>query len=204
MVPILVQVALYAYCTVSSVYLAASGYHSCSAQSSLTSNVWVLCDSWVSLNNTSAGPWDTMTDCWHYSDRLSRWCHPHKSLPLPKTRWLINIHSVSYIFLHCLNIKYLTLFYSHSIWIHNRVVQNVFWPVIVAIAESSNRDGKGLPHRVQCVLDHLRLMADGEPAGKITDMMPLKGEHVYIAHIVPVKIIPHHLSAASSAMIQKA
>lgn len=42
----------------------------------------VLCESWVGLNNTSAGPWDTMTDCWHYSDRPSnRWCHPNEKIP---------------------------------------------------------------------------------------------------------------------------
>lgn len=88
-------------------------------------------------------------------------------------------------------IKYLST--SH-IWIYNRVVQNVSWPVIVAVAESSNRDGEGLPHWVQCVLDHLCLVADGEPASKITDIRPLKGEHIHIAHVVPVKIIPHHFS----------
>lgn len=70
-------------------------------------------------------------------------------------------------------------------------MQNVFSPVIVAIAESSNRDGEGLPHWVQRVLNHLRLMADGEPASKITDIRPLQGKHVYIAHIVPARIIPH-------------
>lgn len=36
-------------------------------------------------------------------------------------------------------------------------------PVIVSITECSNRDGKRLPNRVQIVLDHLSLVADGEP-----------------------------------------
>lgn len=72
-------------------------------------------------------------------------------------------------------------------------MSNVFWPVIVAVAESSNRDGEGLPYRVQCVLDHLCLMADGEPAIKATDTWLLKGEYIYIAHIVSVKIISDHL-----------
>lgn len=70
-------------------------------------------------------------------------------------------------------------------------MQNIFPPVIVAIAESSNRDGEGLPYWVQRVLNHLRLMADGEPASKVTDIRPLQGKYVYIAHIVPVRIIPH-------------
>lgn len=47
-------------------------------------------------------------------------------------------------------------------------------------------------------------MADGEPASKTTDIRALKGEHIYIAHIVSVKMIAHHLSAASSAMLQNA
>lgn len=36
-------------------------------------------------------------------------------------------------------------------------------PVIVPVAERSDRDGEGLPHRVQRVLHHLSLVADGEP-----------------------------------------
>lgn len=36
-------------------------------------------------------------------------------------------------------------------------------PVIVSITECSNRDCKRLPNRVQVVLDHLSLVADGEP-----------------------------------------
>ena len=36
-------------------------------------------------------------------------------------------------------------------------------PVIVSIAEGSNGDGEGLPERVQRVLHHLRLVADGKP-----------------------------------------
>lgn len=35
-------------------------------------------------------------------------------------------------------------------------------PVIVSIAECSDRDGEGLPHRVQCVLNHFSLVADGK------------------------------------------
>ena len=38
-------------------------------------------------------------------------------------------------------------------------------PVIVSVAESSYWDLKCLPHRVQSVLHHLGLMADGEPEG---------------------------------------
>lgn len=38
-----------------------------------------------------------------------------------------------------------------------------FPPVIVPVAQRSDRDGEGLPHGVQRVLDHLRLVADGEP-----------------------------------------
>lgn len=75
------------------------------------------------------------------------------------------------------------------------MLQNVFLPVVVAVAESSDRDGEGLPRWVQSVLDHLCLVADGEPVSKITDTWRLKGVHN--AHIVPVKIIPHHLSALS-------
>lgn len=36
-------------------------------------------------------------------------------------------------------------------------------PLIVSVAECSDRDGEGLPHRVQCVLHHLSLVADGKP-----------------------------------------
>ena len=36
-------------------------------------------------------------------------------------------------------------------------------PVIVSVAERSDRDGEGLPHRIQRVLHHLSLVADGEP-----------------------------------------
>lgn len=36
-------------------------------------------------------------------------------------------------------------------------------PVIVSITKCSNRDGKRLPNRVQIILDHLSLVADGEP-----------------------------------------
>lgn len=36
-------------------------------------------------------------------------------------------------------------------------------PVVVAVAQRSNRDGEGLPRRIQRVLDHLRLVTDGEP-----------------------------------------
>lgn len=36
-------------------------------------------------------------------------------------------------------------------------------PVIVTIAECPDRDGEGLPYWVQCVLYHLRLVANGEP-----------------------------------------
>lgn len=46
-------------------------------------------------------------------------------------------------------------------------------------------------------------MADGEPASRVTDIGPLKREHIYIAHI-PVKIIQHLLSAASFAALQNA
>lgn len=37
-------------------------------------------------------------------------------------------------------------------------------PVIITIAESPDRDLKGLPHWVQRVLHHLCLVADGKPA----------------------------------------
>lgn len=40
-------------------------------------------------------------------------------------------------------------------------------PVIVSIAERSDRDGEGLPHRVQCVLHHLGLVADSEPGDAV-------------------------------------
>lgn len=36
-------------------------------------------------------------------------------------------------------------------------------PFIVSVAECSDRDGEGLPHGVQSVLHHFRLVADGEP-----------------------------------------
>lgn len=38
-----------------------------------------------------------------------------------------------------------------------------FLPVVVAVAQRSNRDGEGLPRWIQRVLDHLRLVTDGEP-----------------------------------------
>lgn len=38
-------------------------------------------------------------------------------------------------------------------------------PVIVPVAEGAHGDGEGLPHRVERVLHHLRLVADGEAAG---------------------------------------
>lgn len=62
-------------------------------------------------------------------------------------------------------------------------------PVIVAVAESPNRDGEGLPHWVQRVLNHLCLVADGEPASKVTDLRSLKGKHVNSASVVPVMLI---------------
>lgn len=67
--------------------------------------------------------------------------------------------------------------FSHPI---NRLLKfywinyKAFWPVIVSIAESSNWDGEWLPYRVQCVLDHLCFVADGEPANKITEIRPLE------------------------------
>lgn len=36
-------------------------------------------------------------------------------------------------------------------------------PVIVSVTQSSDRDGERLPNGVQIVLDHLGLVADGEP-----------------------------------------
>lgn len=42
-------------------------------------------------------------------------------------------------------------------------------PVVVPITERPDRDGEGLPNRVQVVLDHLSLVADGEP-GDTQDM----------------------------------
>lgn len=42
----------------------------------------------------------------------------------------------------------------------------LLWPVIVSVAQGSNWNSEGLPHRVERVLDHLRLVADGEPVGK--------------------------------------
>lgn len=39
-------------------------------------------------------------------------------------------------------------------------------PVVIAVAESSHGDLKGLPHRVQRVLHHLGLVADGKPGEK--------------------------------------
>lgn len=36
-------------------------------------------------------------------------------------------------------------------------------PVVVAVAKRPNRDGEGLPRWIQRVLDHLCLVADGEP-----------------------------------------
>lgn len=60
-------------------------------------------------------------------------------------------------------------------WTHYKA----FWPVIVSIAESSNWDGEWLPYRVQCVLDHLCFVADGEPANKITEIRPLES----VAHL---------------------
>lgn len=35
-------------------------------------------------------------------------------------------------------------------------------PFIVSVAERPDRDGEGLPHRVQSVLHHFRLVADGK------------------------------------------
>lgn len=62
--------------------------------------------------------------------------------------------------------------------------QNTFWPVIVTIAESSNWDGEGLPHRVQRILDHLCLMADGKPGNKQQTESCLKVLHVCTPTIV--------------------
>lgn len=36
-------------------------------------------------------------------------------------------------------------------------------PFIVSVAERPDRDGEGLPHGVQSVLHHFRLVADGKP-----------------------------------------
>lgn len=36
-------------------------------------------------------------------------------------------------------------------------------PVVVSVAECPDRDGEGLPHGVQVVLDHLGLVADSKP-----------------------------------------
>lgn len=36
-------------------------------------------------------------------------------------------------------------------------------PLIVSVAERPDRDGEGLPHWVQRVLHHLRLVADSKP-----------------------------------------
>lgn len=47
-----------------------------------------------------------------------------------------------------------TTFYCTSLFI---------LPVIVSVTECSDRDGEGLPHRVQCVLHYFSLVADGEP-----------------------------------------
>ncbi len=46
----------------------------------------------------------------------------------------------------------------------------VLSPVIVSITECSNRDGKRLPNRVQVILDHLGLVADGEPGSTKTQL----------------------------------
>lgn len=54
-------------------------------------------------------------------------------------------------------------------------------PVVVTVAERSNREGEGLPHRVQRVLDHLRLVADGKPEGRRPDVRPpRKGESAFV------------------------
>lgn len=39
-------------------------------------------------------------------------------------------------------------------------------PVVVSVAQRSDGDFEGLPHWVQGVLHHLRLMADGESETK--------------------------------------
>lgn len=48
-------------------------------------------------------------------------------------------------------------------------------PVVVAVAQRSNGDGEGLPRWIQRVLDHLRLVADGEP-GRGTGRHEEEGE----------------------------
>lgn len=52
-------------------------------------------------------------------------------------------------------------------------------PFIVSVAERPDRDGEGLPHWVQGVLHHLRLVADGESGHKHTQ---IRGK-IYIKYI---------------------
>lgn len=47
---------------------------------------------------------------------------------------------------------------------HKHLQRESDLPVIIAIAKSSNRDLKGLPHWVQRILHHLCLVADRKPA----------------------------------------
>ena len=51
-----------------------------------------------------------------------------------------------------------------------------FLPVIVSVAERSDGNGEGLPHRVQRVLHHFSLVADGEPGdtGRVQGFKILK------------------------------
>lgn len=100
-----------------------------------------LCGSWVSLNNTSAGPWDTTTDCWHYSDRPAnrRW-QPHQGLSEPsvfRVFILIGenaecfIKDTRYVMWKATKARWLTHIYSAHTWFFR--VQTVITYITVTL-----------------------------------------------------------------------
>lgn len=62
-------------------------------------------------------------------------------------------------------------------------------PVVVSVTECPDRDGEGLPHGVQVVLDHLGLVADSKP-GDTWETWPVV--EIYLRMFVKTNWFPAH------------